>query len=84
MDRRSIKIFKGHDGRTLAQIMQSENGEYEVWVREMLKEMLGGNLRKHRGKHSNLAAARATGDRILSRYNLTRNEGAFRLGGDES
>ena len=69
MDRRSIKIFKGKDGRLLAQIMQSENGEYEVWQRERLNNMLGGNLNKRKGKRSNLASARATGNRIVYRYN---------------
>jgi hypothetical protein len=69
MDRKSIKVFKGHDGRILAQIMQSETGEYEIWVREKQNNLLEGNLRKHRGKHSNLAVVRATGDRIVSRYN---------------
>jgi len=69
MDRRSIKIFKGNDGRLLAEIMQSEAGEYEVWIRERLNNMLGGNLQKRRGKISGLAAAQATGNRIVSRYN---------------
>lgn len=69
MDRRSIKKFKGNDGRLLVQIMRSENGEYEVWEREKLNNVLGGNLNKRRGKPSNLAAARATGDRIVYRYN---------------
>jgi len=49
--------------------MQSENGEYELWEREKLNNVLGGNLNKRRGKPSNLAAARATGDRIVYRYN---------------
>jgi hypothetical protein len=31
--------------------------------------MLSGDLHKRRGKHSDLAAVRATGDRIVSRYN---------------
>lgn len=69
MDRKSIKVFRGQDGRILAQIMQAENGEYEIWIREKLNNMLSGNLHKRRGKHSELAAARATGDRIVSRYN---------------
>jgi hypothetical protein len=69
MDRRSIKVFRGQDGRILAQIMQAENGEYEIWIREKLNNMLSGNLHKRRGKPSDLAAARATGDRIVSRYN---------------
>ena len=69
MDRKSIKIFRGNDGRIVAQIMQAENGEYEIWMREKLNNMLSGDLHKRRGKHSDLAAARATGDRIVSRYN---------------
>jgi hypothetical protein len=74
MDGRSIKVFKGHDGRVLAQITQAETGKYEIWVREKQNNMLGGNLRKHRGRHTNLATARATGDRIVSRYNQGRTE----------
>ena len=69
MDRRSITIFKGKDERLLAQIMQSENGEYEIWEREILNNVLPGYLHKRIGKRSNLAAARATGDRIVYRYN---------------
>ena len=69
MGRRSITIFKGKDERLLAQIMQSENGEYEIWEREKLNNVLPGYLNKRTGKRSNLAAARATGNRIVSRYN---------------
>ena len=69
MDGKSIKTFRGKDGRIVAQIMQAENGEYELWIREKLNNMLSGDLHKRRGKHSDLAAARATGDRIVSRYN---------------
>jgi hypothetical protein len=69
LDRRSITIFKGKDERLLAQIMQSENGEYEVWEREGLNNVLHGYLHKRIGKHPNLAAARATGNRIVARYN---------------
>jgi hypothetical protein len=69
MDRRSIKIFNGKDGRLLAQIMQAENGEYEVWERERLNNMLPGNLHKRKGKCSDLAAACVQGDRIVARYN---------------
>jgi hypothetical protein len=69
MDRRSIKIFKGNDGRLLAQIMRSENGEYEIWERESLNNMLPGNLQKRKGKRSDLAATRAEADRIVARYN---------------
>jgi len=69
MGRRSIKIFEGKDGRLLAQIMQSENGEYEVWERERLNNILPGNLHKRRGKPLNLTAAWATGNRIVARYN---------------
>jgi hypothetical protein len=69
LDRRSIKTFRGNDGRILAQIMQSETGEYEVWIRERLNNMLPGNLQKRRGKHSGLAAAQAAGNRIVTRYN---------------
>jgi hypothetical protein len=67
--RKKIETFNGKDGRLVAEIMQSENGEYEVWERERLNNMLRGNLHKRRGKHSDLAAARATGNRIVSRYN---------------
>jgi len=49
--------------------MQSENGEYEVWEREGLNNVLHGYLHKRIGKHPNLAAARATGNRIVARYN---------------
>lgn len=75
MSRRSIKIFKGKDGRLLAQIMQSENGEYEVWERERLNNSLPGNLHKRGGKHLDLTAARATGNRIVARYNAGSNVG---------
>jgi hypothetical protein len=69
LGRRSITIFKGKDERLLAQIMQSENGEYEIWERERLNNVLPGYLHKRTGKRSNLAAARTTGNRIVSRYN---------------
>ena len=69
MDRKSIKIFKGNDGRIVAQIMQSEHGEYEIWERERLNNMLPGNLHKRKGKRSDLAAARGEGDKIVARYN---------------
>lgn len=69
MDRRSITIFKGKDERLLMQIMQSEDGEYEIWERERLNNVLPGYLNKRIGKRPNLAAARATGNRIVSRYN---------------
>jgi hypothetical protein len=69
LGKRSITIFKGKDERLLAQIMQSENGEYEIWERESLNNMLPGYLHKRTGKRPNLAAARATGNRIVSRYN---------------
>ena len=69
MDRRSITIFKGKDERLLMQIIQSEDGEYELWERERLNNVLPGYLHKRIGKRPNLAAARATGDRIVSRYN---------------
>jgi hypothetical protein len=62
-------IFKGKDERLLAQIMQSENGGYEIWERERLNNVLPGYLHKRIGKRLNLAAARATGNRIVSRYN---------------
>jgi len=69
LGRRSITIFKGKDERLLAQIMQSENGEYEIWERESLNNMLPGNLQKRKGKRSDLAATRAEADRIVARYN---------------
>ncbi len=69
MDRTNITIFKGKDERLLAQIMQSENGEYEIWERERLNNALPGYLHKRIGKRSDLAAARATGNRIAARYN---------------
>jgi hypothetical protein len=69
MDRRNIKIFKGKDGRLLAQIMQSENGEYEVWERERLNNMLAGNLHKRKEKCLELVAALGTANRIVARYN---------------
>jgi len=69
LGRRSITIFKGKDERLLAQIMLSENGEYEIWERERLNNVLPGYLHKRIGKHSNLASARATGNRIVYRYN---------------
>jgi hypothetical protein len=69
LDRTSITIFKGKDERLLAQIMQSENGEYGIWEREILNNVLPGYLHKRIGKHSDLATARAIGNRIAARYN---------------
>jgi hypothetical protein len=69
MERKNIKIFKGNDGRIVAQIMQSEKGEYEIWERERLNNMVPGNLHKREGKRLELAAARVEGDKIVARYN---------------
>jgi hypothetical protein len=75
LDRRNIKIFKGKDGRLLAQIMQSENGEYEVWERERLNNRMPGNLHKRKEKCAELAAALAIANRIVARYNKEQTEG---------
>jgi hypothetical protein len=75
LGRRIIAIYKGKDERLLAQIMLAENGEYEIWEREKLNNVLPGYLHKHIGKRSNLAAARAKCNRIVSIYNQNQTQG---------
>ena len=63
-----IEQFNGEDGEIVAEIVQDENGNYDLWKIDRPNNSCIGN-------YHDLAAARAEAQMIVIRYNQDRAKG---------
>jgi len=65
---KSIEIFKSRSGKRVAEIVQAENGKYQVWKIGRRDISPPGTIHSLIGEYQDLAAAQAEAKMIVVRY----------------